>query len=620
MPDAFKHQDKMRVPLVWQHSHDTPENVLGHVLLEHRPDGIFGYGFFNETDKAQHAYGLLEHEDINMMSIWANQLVERSGMVLHGSIREVSLVLAGANPGAVIESVSIRHSDGTEDELEDEARIFSGDIVEHAAGDDDENPSDGESVQDVFDTLNEKQKMVVHFMIGEALDAGKSTAGHSTMTKSTEDNAGHGEQTKEGSTMTRNVFEKGSEKVGTVLSHDDMKMIVEDAAKSGSLKSAVEGYALKHGIEDIETLFPDAHNVTDTPDWISRRMEWVAGWLGGTKKTPFGRIKSMSADLTFEDARAKGYIKGTLKKEQFFGVAKRVTTPQTVYKKQKLDRDDIIDITDFDVVVWVKGEMRIMLDEEIARASLIGDGREVDDEDKIQEDKIRPIATDDEFYVTYVNVNINDANSNMGEVIDAIILNRQFYKGSGRPNLYTTETYIAQFLLMKDGMQRRMYRTMDELATELRVNAIIAVEVLEDDPDVVAIIVNPADYTFGADKGGQVAMFDDFDIDYNQYKYLIETRCCGALTKPKSAIVVKKTAGTNVLASPTAPTFVEATGALTIPTVTGVVYKHGATVVNAAGNPYSVPNGQSWVIDATPASGYYFGSSDNDQWEFENPA
>lgn len=650
MPDAFKHQDKVRVPLVWQHGHDDVENVLGHAILENRPDGVYAYAFFNQSKKAQHARELVDHKDINSLSIWANQLIERQGKVLHGAIREISLVLSGANPGALIENVSVRHSDGETTQLDDEVIIYSGETLDESTPDedetkdeetktDDEKPSDETkqddeereletishagttndsnlTVQDIYDSMTDQQKQVVQFMVGEALNASSNSAAQGNTTED-DHTAVHGDDNTEGKTMRHNVFEKDGEKdKGAVLSHDDMKTIVASAVKGGSLKAAVEEYAIAHGITDIDTLFPDAQMVGNMPEWNQRRTEWVASLLGDVSKSPFSRIKTMSADLTMEEARAKGYIKGNLKKEEFFPVAKRVTTPTTIYKKQALDRDDMIDITDFDVVAWLKAEMRLMLDEELARAILVGDGRDISSEDKINEQNIRPIASDNELYVTTVTVNLADASSSMNEFLDAALLNRASYKGSGSPNFYTTEYWIARMLLLRDGQQRRMYRNLDELALELRVNKIIAVEVLLEYPDIVGILVNPVDYRVGADKGGQVTMFDDFDIDYNKQKYLIETRVSGALTKMKSAIVYRATAGTNVLATPAAPAFDPETGDLTITDTTGVVYKHGATTLNAAGSPYTVPAGTTWVIDATPASGYYFATSDNDQWSF----
>jgi len=620
MPGAFKHQDQMRVPLVWQHGHTDPENVLGHAILENRDDGVYAYGFFNKSDKAVHAHGLVEHQDVTMLSIWANELVERAGRVLHGAIREVSLVLSGANPGALIENVTIRHSDGDETLLDDEVIIYTGlefDEVEHDGVDTNEvthasGDSGDETLQDVYDSLSDKQQELLHYMIGQALEeSGNGTASQSNLDDDSNETVQEGTDK-----MSRNVFEKEEKDQSQVLSHSDIKEIVADATKKGSLKEAVEDYALAHGINDIEVLFPEATQLTAAPEFYTRRTEWVNGVLSGARKTPFSRIKTATADLTFEDARAKGYIKGNLKKEEFFGTSRRVTTPQTIYKKQKLDRDDIIDITDFDVVAWMKGEMRLMLDEELARAVLIGDGRDVADEDKIIETNIRPIAKDDDFYTVSINVNLGDANSSVQEIVDAIVMARQYYRGTGQPTMYTTETVIAQFLLLKDTLGRRIYSSLDQLASELRVSSVVPVEVLQDEPDIVAILVNMADYVIGADKGGQVALFDDFDIDYNQYKYLIETRCSGALVRPKSAMVVKKTASADTAVVPTAPTFDGTT--ITIPTVTGVVYKNeaGTTVTGTV----AVASGESETINATPTTGYYFATSENDSWTFTNVA
>lgn len=667
MPDAFKHQDTEKVPLVWQHGHSDPENVLGHAILENRDDGVYCYGFFNKTAKAEHARGLLEHGDINMLSIWANQLVERSKRVLHGAIREVSLVLSGANPGALIENVTIRHSDDDLEVLDDEAIIYTGLELEHSDeethGDKKEDKKDvkvkelqhaeddEETVQDVYESMSEKQKQVLHYMIGEALASAEAEHSDLDLTDDTtfdevydsmsdaqkqvlhymvgealgssdEKDGKEDLNDPKGKGMRHNVFEsdKDDKKTPVVLSHSDIEAIVADAAKVGSLKEAVEGYALAHGIEDIDILFPDAKALSDTPELFGRRVEWVKTLLGAVRKSPFSRIKTLSADLTVAEARAKGYIKGSLKKEEFFKVAKRVTQPTTIYKKQKLDRDDMVDITDFDVVAWLKAEMRIMLDEELARAILVGDGRLVDDEDKINEDSIRPIATDHELYTTVVNVNINDANSNMSEVVDAISLNRNALRGTGLPTMFTTETYIARFMIQRDTLGRRIYKSLDEVATELRVSEVVAVEVLEEYDDIVAILVNPTDYVVGATAGGQVSMFDDFDIDYNQHKYLIETRCSGALVKLKAAMVVKKVAGTDVLVAPAAPAFDG--DDITITDQTGVVYRNAETdaVMNAAGSPYAVADGETVTVNAEPASGYYFAGSDNDSWSFTGEA
>jgi len=536
MPGAFKHQDQAKVPLVWQHGHTDPENVLGHALLESRDDGVYAYGFFNNSPKAVHARGLLDHKDITMLSIWANQLVERAGKVLHGAIREVSLVLSGANPGALIENVTIRHSDGGEDTLDDEAIIYSGLELEHANGDedeeDDDNDDDEETVQDVYDSMSDKQKQVLHFMLGQAL-----TGAGELEQDNIKDDSNNSDQ--EGSTMTRNVFEKGDKESSPVLSHADVQGIVADATKLGSLKAAVEGYALAHGINQIDTLFPEAQALTSAPEFFTRRTEWVNSVLSGARKSPFSRVKTHWADLTYDDARAKGYITGTEKQEEFYGTARRETNPQTIYKKQKLDRDDILDITDFDVVAWMKGEMRLMLDEELARAILLGDGRTVPDPDKILEDRIRPIAKDDPLFTIQVLCDL--AGGDISDFVDAIIMWRAQYRGSGMPTLYTSETLIAQVMLLKDTLGRRIYTSLEQFAQEIRVSSVVPVDVF--DPAAgqpLAILVNMNDYVIGSDKGGAVSLFDDFDIDYNQYKYLIETRVSGALVKLKSAICVKQ--------------------------------------------------------------------------------
>jgi HK97 family phage prohead protease len=623
MPGAFKHQDKTQVPLVWQHGHSDPENVLGHTILESREDGVYTYGYFNKTGKATHAKSLLEHGDITMLSIWANELVERAGRVLHGAIREVSLVLSGANPGALIENVTIRHSDGDEVTLEDEVIIYTGLELEHSAITDEEeekeeekelvhqdnsdSEGDGDTIQDVYDTMTDKQKQVLHYMLGQALESTNENLQQDNTSDDSADSDDSEDTIEEGTTMTRNVFEKEDAKTETpphhVLSHSDINGIVADATKLGSLKDAVEAYAVAHGITDIDVLFPDAKAITTVPEFFARRMEWVNNILGGTRKSPFSRIKTIFADITVDEARAKGYIKGTLKKEEFFGVAKRVTTPTTVYKKQKLDRDDMVDITDFDVVAWLKGEMRLLLDEELARAVLIGDGRDVANEDKINEQNIRPISKDHELYTTTIQVNIDDANSSVSEIIDAIVANRHVMRGTGLPTLYTTETYISMFLTLKDTIGRRIYKTLDEVATELRVSSIVPVEVMEEESSIVAILVNVADYVMGADKGGNIAMFDDFDIDYNQYKYLIETRCSGALVRLKSAMVVKKVAASLVAVIPNKPAFSGTT--ITITAQTGVTYKKSADDSTATGT-VTVPSGETVGIYAVPAAGYYF--------------
>lgn len=566
MPEAFKHMDGQTVPLVWQHGHSSPTNVLGHAVLEAREDGVYAYGYFNDTEPGKNAQRLVQHEDIKNLSIYANQLVERAKSVFHGVIREVSLVLSGANPGALIDFVAIQHADGDTEVLEDEAVIYTGLEIKHDDVDDQnesvshqDDEDDETTVQDIYDSLSDEQKNVVHYMIGAALEAaGKKDVKQSDIDNENEDDLSH-----EKGKQDMNVFEqqgsKGKEGAEShVLTHDDVKGIIQDGIKHGSLKQAVEDYALSHGINDIDTLFPDHRTQDATPDWVRRRTEWVAGVLNGVRSNPFTRLKTRTADITADEARAKGYVKASMKKEEFFGVSQRTTGPQTVYKKQQLDRDDILDITDFDVVAWLKGEMRIMLEEELARAILIGDGRAVEDEDKIKDpagatdgNGIRSILNDHELYVHQVEVELSsDEGTDYEPVVEQVARARRFYRGSGNPTFFTTEATKTEMLLSKDNYGRRRYNTEQELASALRVNSVVAVEVMEadeadpEDPraDLLGIIVNLSDYAVGADRGGDINFFDDFDLDFNQYKYLIETRISGALTKVKSAQVIKRVA------------------------------------------------------------------------------
>lgn len=653
MPDAFKHQHEAQVPLVWQHVHDSPDNILGYAVLQHREDGVYCYGYFNDTAQAQTAKQLLQHGDINSLSIYANKLVEkaRNGVkeVLHGAIREVSLVLSGANPGALIDHVAIKHGEGPDgvEVLDDEAIIYTGltlehsdeedEVVEHAEGDE-------KTLNDVYSTLNEEQLALVHFMIGAALEeAGvkhsddsddvdaseeetESEPSEDDPSDETSDEDQHDETDttegqdlahQEGTTdMTNRVFEKndvvtGSDTgTGPTLSHDQLKTIVETAQKPGeTLKTAFLAHAAAYGITDIDLLFPDAKTVTSQPELISRRTEWVAGIIDGAKHSPFSRIKSLAADLTADEARARGYVKGNLKKDEVIRLLKRVTTPTTVYKKQKLDRDDVIDITDLDIVAWLKWEMRFMLEEELARAILIGDGREPDDEDKIDEERLRPIAWDDDMYAHKVTI---PSNSSPEATVEAVIRARKHYKGTGRPTFYTTEDIITDFLMIRDRMGRYVYEDEQAVANKLRVTRLVPVEVMEQTPDLLGVMVNIADYTIGADRGGQLSMFDDFDIDYNQLKYLMETRVSGALTKPKSAVVVRRTSGTTV--TPIAPTFNEDTDTLTVPTVTGVTYydvtdDETGTVLPAGDTVLT----RTTDVEARPDAGYSFPhNTDND--------
>jgi len=648
-PDAFKHQDKEVVPLVWQHGHNEPSNVLGRAILEHREDGIYAYGFFNETEQAKNAKTLVQHEDIKSLSIYANGLTEKAKQVLHGFIREVSLVLSGANPGALIDNITLAHADGDMVTLEDEAIIYTGLELEHAeeessdTTDKVEHQSEGEgpTVQEVYDSMTPEQQSVVHYMVGAALEAAAAEATASndqTAQQSAISNDDNKESTselvhndddeneEEGRRMSHNVFEEqneGTKEEEHTLSHDAIKGIVADAQRGGSLKEAVERYALKHGIDNIEVLFPDARAVTETPEFDSRRVEWVSSVINGTKHSPFSRIKSLVADITFDEARARGYIKGNFKKEEWFAVSKRTTTPSTVYKKQKLDRDDIIDITDFDVVMWLKGEMRLMLDEEIARAILIGDGRNVADDDKIKDPVgatdgagIRSILHDNDVYVATINV---DDSAPPPDVVDAVISSMQYYKGSGSPTFYTTLPVLTSLLLARDTQGHRLWKTPDELASEMGVSNIVTVEVMEGEDNLLGIIVNLKDYTVGADKGGEVNFFDDFDIDYNQYKYLYETRISGALTKIRSAMVVMRAPATYTLATPEKPDFDGTT--VTVKTTPNVVYKNkGTGTTLTTGAPVTLADGETLTVQAEPTSGHYFANNQDDEWTFVNTA
>jgi hypothetical protein len=640
---AFEGQDGERLPMVWSHGHNSPENVLGHGILEHRSEGPYVYGFFNETQQGKNAKALVSHGDVQALSIFANSLVERSKQVSHGIIREFSLVLAGANPGALIDNVEITHSDGENEIHADEAVIYTGLPLEHSiiVEEDEEESDETETeiahesgdeepdIKTVFEEMTTEQKQVVTYMVGQALShTATDDTDAETETETSDKEVITHEDKDENEMSGRNVFEQDRERATprprTTLSHDAMKGIAEDAKKIGSFKEAVEQYAFKHGIEDIDTLFPDARTITDTPEFDRRRTEWVADVLANVKKSPFSRIKSVIADITHAEARAKGYIKGTLKKEEFFGLTKRVTTPATVYKKQRLDRDDILDITDFDVVLWLKGEMRLMLDEEVARAILIGDGREVDDEDKIRDPAgatdgagIRSILNDDDLYAATVIVDVQGDLKKTG-LVDAILESMRFYKGSGLPNFYTTLPVMTQMLLARDNQGRRYYRTATDLAAELGVNKVVTVEVMEDVPDLVGIIVNLQDYTMGADRGGEISFFDDFDIDYNQYKYLIETRASGALTKIRSALVIKQAAAGATKVTPAEPTFDPDTSQITITDTVGITYRRSDTnaAVTAAGSPYTVDEGKDLTIFAVPNATYYTENNVEDEWTY----
>ena len=549
MHDAFKDNDGQTVPLVWNHQHDNSSNVLGHALLENRDEGVYAYCSFNDSEAGQNAKLLVKHGDVNALSIYANQLKQRGSEVIHGAIREVSLVLAGANPGALIDNLYFAHS---EEVIDDEAIIYTGENLvlshsdmkkeepeekEESKKDEEEKSEDepekdeeseksddnsGKSVKEVFDSLNEEQKTVVYALMAEIMnDSAK------------EDSEGGNED------MKHNVFD--NEQQDAVLMHNAMNEIIKDAKTKGSLKESFLAHADQYGIKDIEWLFPDAKNVVEGggPSFIKRNPdEWVSVVMNGVHHTPFSRIKMMFADLREDDARAKGYAqKGKLKKEEVFGLIKRTVEPTTIYKKQKLDRDDIIDITDFDVVSWLKGEMRMMLDEEIARAILFGDGRTAMSEDKIKETNIIPACSDAALYTIKETL---PSSYTAKDVIKAAVKGQNNYEGSGNTTMFVANTTVTDMLLLEDGMQHRMYKDVNELALACSVNRIVKVPASIIPKGVVALIVDLKDYNVGADKGGSINMFDDFDIDYNQQKYLIETRCSGALYRPFSSVVIKE--------------------------------------------------------------------------------
>ena len=571
---AFADQNGTKVPLVWMHQHNAPENVLGSVLLQNRPEGVYGYGSLNESESADTARLLLKHDDITAMSIYANNLTSQGANVIHGTIREVSLVLAGANPEARIEEVLV-HGDSSEDgfifyNAEDTPLLHSDDgtasveyqdeeVIVHAdekkedevatknnekTTDTQSSGSDDRTVQDVIDSMNEDQKNVMYALIGQALESDNNS--------DEEDNVKH------------NVFDQDdSITVDTdAIVHDAMSEVIADAKKGYSMRSVFADYvannengeALAHaatyGVDPVDYLFPDAKTINTTPEFIKRDTGWVSQLMNRVHHTPFSRVKSIFADITADEARARGYMKGKLKKEEVFTLLKRTTTPTTIYKKQKMDRDDVIDITDFDVIAWLKGEMRGMLDEEIARAILIGDGRMTDDDDHIPEDHIRPIWKDAELYTinTVIELEGSETEDDIAKTfIRTAIKSRKDYKGSGNPILFTTEDFLTDMLLLEDKIGHPLYDSVEKLATKLRVSQIVTVEVMEDQTrevegktrTLMGIIVNPTDYNVGADRGGAINMFDDFDIDYNQQKYLIETRCSGALIKPYSAIAIE---------------------------------------------------------------------------------
>lgn len=555
--DAFKDNDGQTVPLVWNHQHNDSQNILGHALLENRPEGVYAYCKFNDTPAGKNAKMLVEHGDVSALSIYANRLKQNQGNVTHGVIREVSLVLAGANPGAFIDSI-MRHGECSDEE----AVIYTGEnlVLEHADKEDEmENDNKKEkTVQDVVDSMSEEQRNVMYALIGQALEDVKHSDDAEDADENQNENNGEGEDNE----MKHNVFENDNNKQNNTLSHADMEMILKNAKRCGSLKEAVLAHADEHGDaiydtygiipndqgEGISMLFPDYKNLNNVPEFIKRDTGWVAMVMAGVHHTPFSRIKSMFADIREDEARALGYMKGDLKKEEVFSLLKRTTDPQTIYKKQKLHRDDVIDITSFDVVAWIKAEMRMMLEEEIARAILIGDGRLADDDNKIQQQHIRSIANEEELFAIHKDLEVAEGEERAKGFIKTCIRARKDYKGSGEPTLFLAEDMLVEMLLLEDKNGRIIYESEAALARALRVKNIVSVPVMEGaqnlakTKNILGIVVNLKDYNVGADKGGAVAMFEDFDIDYNAQKYLIETRCSGALVKPFSAIVIEEDA------------------------------------------------------------------------------
>ena len=559
MSGAFNDMDGKKVPLVWNHDHENLRSVIGHSVLRVRPEGVYAYAKFNDSSDGREAKLRVDNGDLDSLSIYANQIKQQGANVVHGNIREVSLVLAGANPGAYIETV-INHSD----DCDEEAIIFNSEIispiaddvvVEHAdekatdtkATGTKSDDSDDETVQDVIDSMTEKQQTVMYALIGQALNSNAEDT--------------NDDSSEEGDNVKHNVFDAESTTDDTELVHSALDNIISEAKTGYSMKRIYNDYLANHteeapaiqhaatyGVEPVDMLFPEAKTLNTTPEFVQRDMGWVSTLMGSVHHTPFSRIKSVFADITADEARARGYMKGKLKHDEVITLLKRTTTPQTIYKRQRMDRDDVIDITDFDVVAWLKAEMRMMLDEEIARAVLVGDGRSSASDDKISEEHIRPIWKDEDFYTIKASfTTASDASKDAEAFIDTAIRSRKDYKGSGNPILFTTEDMLTDMLLLKDTIGHYMYNSVTDLATRLRVRQIVTVEVMENQTRSVAskahtlkgIIVNPTDYNIGADRGGAINMFDDFDIDYNQQKYLIETRISGALIKPYSAIAIE---------------------------------------------------------------------------------
>lgn len=562
--NAFKENDGQRVPLVWQHGHNAVDNVLGHALLENRDEGVYAYCAFNDTPGAENAKELVKHGDVKALSIYANRLDQRGADVIHGNIVEVSMVLSGANPGALIDNVALEHSDGSWTESEDEAVIYSGLTLSHDSGETTEDTEsmdedevydeDDLTVADVLETLDDDQRLAVAALIEEISgdvdaedeDFDEDEEFDEDYDEDYDEDAEHGDSGGD-TLMHSNIFEGDARNhMGPHLSHADEEQIFAEARQPGmTLRTAVLAHAADYGIKNPELLFPDATNLDPEPQRIMRENSWVSKVLQGAKHSPFSRVKTQWSNLTADDLRAKGYVKASRKKDVVYEVANRKTEPTTVYNKTKIDRDDVLDITTFNVVAWMQQNLRMSLEEELARAVLIGDGREVSNPDKIKETNIRPIWKDDELFSHKVLI---DKDAKTADIIDVVRRSRKFYKGSGSPVLFTTNGFICDMLEIKDHNERYIYETRQAVANALNVSDVIEVEVMEGanrdvagkKQNLLGIIVNMQDYTLGADKGGETSFFEQFDIDFNQQKYLLEARCSGSLTKYKSAIVIEK--------------------------------------------------------------------------------
>ena len=560
---AFAAYDGKTVPLVWQHQHKDVANVLGHADLEVREDGVYAYAHLNHSDAGRTAREMVRNGDVKAMSIYATHVKARGNDVVHGELVEVSLVLRGANPGAYIDQVSIQHGDDgdelevvmytdaqidfvshTDDDEAEDSEVEETEDVEHAEEDPEDEESDGDgddpTLGEIFDSMTEEQKTAVYAIVGQLVDAEDEEA------ETPDEDTAHSDTTTEDTMAHQNVFEGSKTEELPTLSHADVEQIFADAKACGSLKDAVLAHADQYGIKQIDTLFPDAKNLWNTPEFIKRKTDWVSSVVGAAKHSPFSRIKTQFADITADEARAKGYIKGNKKKDEVFTLLKRVTTPTTIYKKQRLDRDDILDITDFDVVSWIRGEMRIMIEEELGRAVLLGDGREASSDDKIKEENIRPIFKEDPLYAPRV---ILAKQTSTEDMLDSIVRAMDDYEGSGNPTWFAAPQTVTEILLLKDKMGHRLFNSMSDLADYVGVSKIVKVPLMKNlvrnsakngKLDALGIIVNMTDYTIGADKGGQLFAAEDFDISFNQYHYLLETRLSGALTKVKSAIVVER--------------------------------------------------------------------------------